>query len=148
MMLHRVTRYSLAVALLGLPAVAGAQAFGLNEIGSCAVARGFATTSAPCDDASSIFWNPGAMPSRRGFSLYGGAAAIQLGGDFTQDTSYRVWNSDIPTAIVPHVFLNYRGAGKLAYSAGCQARPRASKATVSASAGMNTEYSRAKRASR
>jgi long-chain fatty acid transport protein len=117
-MLHRVTRYSLAVALLGLPAVAGAQAFGLNEIGSCAVARGFATTSAPCDDASSIFWNPGAMPSRRGFSLYGGAAAIQLGGDFTQDTSYRVWNSDIPTAIVPHVFLNYRGAGKLAYGLG------------------------------
>ena len=118
MMLHRVTRYSLAVALLGLPAAAGAQAFGLNEIGSCAVARGFATTSAPCDDASSIFWNPGAMPSRQGFSLYGGAAAIQLGGDFTQDTSYRVWNSDIPTAIVPHVFLNYRGAGKLAAGIG------------------------------
>lgn len=118
MMLHRVTRYSLAVALLGLPAVAGAQAFGLNEIGSCAVARGFATTSAPCDDASSLFWNPGAMPSRQGFSLYGGAAAIHLGGDFTQDTSYRVWNSDIPTAIVPHVFLNYRGAGKLAYGLG------------------------------
>src|SRR5690349_15732883 len=118
MMLHRVTRYSLAVALLGLPALAGAQAFGLNEIGSCAIARGFATTSAPCDDASSIFWNPGAMPSRQGFSLYAGAAAIQIGGDFTQDTSYRVWNGDVPTAIVPHVFLNYRGAGKLAYGLG------------------------------
>ena len=118
MMLHRVTRYSLAVALLGLPAMAGAQAFGLNEIGSCAIARGFATTSAPCDDASSIFWNPGAMPARQGFSLYGGAAVIKISGDFTQDTSYRVWNSDVPTAVVPHIFLNYRGAGKLAYGLG------------------------------
>ena len=118
MMLHRVTRYSLGLALLGLPAAAGAQAFGLNEIGSCAIARGFATTSAPCDDASSIYWNPGAMPSRRGFSLYGGAALIHIGGDFTQDTTFRVFEGDVPTAIVPHVFLNYRGAGKLAYGLG------------------------------
>ena len=118
MMLHRVTRYSLAFALLGLPAAAGAQAFGLNEIGSCAVARGFATTSAPCDDASSIFWNPGAMPSKQGFSLYGGAAVIHIGGDFTQDTTHRVFPGDAPTAVVPHLFLNYRGTGKLAYGLG------------------------------
>src|SRR5690348_1989532 len=118
MMLHRVTRYSLAVALLGLPAAAGAQAFGLNEIGSCAVARGFATTSAPCDDASSIYWNPGAMQTKRGFSLYGGAAVIKLNGDFTQDTTHRVYEADAPTAVVPHLFLNYRGAGKFAYGLG------------------------------
>lgn len=118
MMLHRVTRYSLALALFGLPAAAGAQAFGLNEIGSCAIARGFATTSAPCDDASSLYWNPGAMPSRQGFSLYGGAAVIHIGGDFTQDTTFRVFEADAPTAVVPHVFLNYRGAGKLAYGLG------------------------------
>ena len=62
MTLHRATRFALALGMLGLPAIARAQAFGLNEIGSCALARGFATTSAPCDDASSIYWNPGAMP--------------------------------------------------------------------------------------
>lgn len=118
MMLHRVTRYSLALALFGLPAAAGAQAFGLNEIGSCAIARGFATTSAPCDDASSIYWNPGAMPSKQGFSLYGGAAVIHIGGEFTQDTTFRVFEGDVPTAVVPHVFLNYRGAGNLAYGLG------------------------------
>jgi len=117
-MLHRVTRYSLALALLGLPAAAGAQAFGLNEIGSCAIARGFATTSAPCDDASSIYWNPGSMPSRPGFSLYAGAAVIKLNGSFTQDTTHRVFDADAPTAVVPHVFLNYRGGGKLAYGLG------------------------------
>ena len=69
MKLHRVSRYSLALALLGLPAAAGAQAFGLNEIGSCAIALGFATTSAPCDYAASSDWNTGAMSSKPGLSL-------------------------------------------------------------------------------
>lgn len=118
MKLHRVSRYSLALAFLGLPAAAGAQAFGLNEIGSCAIARGFATTSAPCDDASSIYWNPGAMSSRPGFSLYGGAAVIQLNGDFTQDTTFRQYDADVSAEIVPHLFLNYRGAGRMAYGLG------------------------------
>lgn len=118
MTLHRASRYTLALALLGLPAAAGAQAFGLNEIGSCAIARGFAATAAPCDDASSIYWNPGALPKTPGFSIYGGAAIIMIDGNFTRDTSFTTYKGDIPTAIVPHIFLNYRGAGKLAYGLG------------------------------
>lgn len=118
MTLYRVSRYTLALALLALPAVAGAQAFGLNEIGSCAVARGFANTAAPCADASSIFWNPGALPATPGFSFYGGAAIIKIDGDFTRDTSFTTYKGDVPTSIVPHIFLNYRGAGKLAYGIG------------------------------
>jgi len=114
----RPVLYSLALALLGMPAVAGAQAFGLNEIGSCAVARGFANTAAPCDDASSLFWNPGALPKTPGFSFYGGAAIIAINGDFTRDTSFTTYNSDVPNAVVPHVFLNYRGAGRLAFGIG------------------------------
>ncbi len=118
MTLHRVTRYTMALALLALPAVAGAQGFGLNEIGSCALARGYAATATPCDDASSIDWNPGAMPSARGWSVYGGAAIIQINGDFIQDTTFRQYEGDVPTAVVPHLFVNYRGAGKLAYGLG------------------------------
>jgi long-chain fatty acid transport protein len=118
MTLHRGTRFTLTLALLGLPAAAGAQAFALNEIGSCALARGFATTSAPCDDASSIYWNPGKMPSARGWSAYGGAATIALKGTFTQDTTFREFDSDIPTAVVPHFFVTYRGSGKAAYGLG------------------------------
>jgi hypothetical protein len=34
MTLHRALPYALSLMLLGLPAVSGAQAFGLNEIGS------------------------------------------------------------------------------------------------------------------
>jgi long-chain fatty acid transport protein len=118
MTLHRASRYTLALALLALPAAAGAQAFGLNEIGSCAVSRGFANTSAPCADASSIYWNPGVLPATQGFSFYGGAAVIKIDGDFTRDTSFTTYKGDVPTSIVPHIFLNYRGAGKLAYGIG------------------------------
>ena len=42
MMPHRASRYMLALVLLATPLAARAQAFGLNEIGSCAIARGFA----------------------------------------------------------------------------------------------------------
>ena len=117
MTLHRATRFTLALALLGLPAAAGAQAFGLNEIGSCALARGFANTAAPCDDASSIYWNPGALPRNRGWSLYAGAAVIQINGEFVQDTTGREWKGDVPTAVVPHVFGGPRRVHRVGPSA-------------------------------
>ncbi|HEX2693206.1 MAG TPA: outer membrane protein transport protein [Gemmatimonadaceae bacterium] len=118
MTLHRASGCALALALLAVPAVSGAQAFGLNEIGSCAIARGYAATAEPCDDASSIYWNPGALPRTTGFSFYGGAAMIKIDGSFTQDTTFNKYEGDVPTQYVPHVFLNYRGAGRLAYGIG------------------------------
>jgi long-chain fatty acid transport protein len=118
MTLHRASRYTLALALLALPAAAGAQAFGLNEIGSCALARGFATTALPCDDGSSIYWNPGAMPRNRGWTVSAGAAIIKIDGSFLQDTTFTRFNADVPTQVVPHVFITYRGDGKLAYGLG------------------------------
>ena len=117
MTLHSASRYSLALALVAMPAAASAQAFGLNEIGSCALARGFAVTGAVCDDASTIYWNPGAMPSKNGLSFYGGAAVIKLDGSFTRDTSFRRYEAQAPTATVPHVFANYR-TGKTALGLG------------------------------
>lgn len=116
-MLHRASRYALALSLLGLPAAAGAQAFGLNEIGSCALARAFAATGSPCDDASSVYWNPGAMP-KRGLSALAGAALIKIDGDFTQDSTGRRYDTDIPTAYVPHLFVTYRTASRVALGLG------------------------------
>jgi len=118
MTLHRVSRFVLTIGLLALPAAAHAQAFGLNEIGTCALGRAFANTGAPCDDASTIYWNPGAIPSTRGLSVLAGAAVIPLEGDFTQDTTFQRFDADIPTAIVPHVFVNYRTSGRLTYGLG------------------------------
>jgi len=118
MKLHRATRFALALGLLGLPAVARAQGFGLNEIGSCALARGFATTSSPCDDGSSIYWNPGAIPKKQGLTALAGVAAISLGGSFTQDTTFKKYDMDVSTEWVPHFFANYRTSGSFAYGLG------------------------------
>ena len=118
MSLHRVSRFAFALGLCALPAAAGAQAFGLNEIGTCATSRAFANTGAPCDDASTIYWNPGAVPGARGLSVLAGAAAIALQGDFTMDTTFQRYTSDIPTAVVPHVFANYRTGGRFTYGLG------------------------------
>jgi long-chain fatty acid transport protein len=118
MTLHRVSRFALTIGLLALPAGAQAQAFGLNEIGTCALSRAFANTGAPCDDASTIYWNPGAVPRTRGLSVLAGATAIPLGGDFTQDTTFQRFDADVPTAVVPHVFVNYRTSGRLTYGLG------------------------------
>src|SRR6476661_6285707 len=109
---------TLAVALAA-PAALHAQGFGLNEIGSCAVSRASATTGAPCQDASAIFWNPAAgtrLP--KGITAYGGLASIQVGGDYTPDfsTTGNSFRPNIPTAFPPHLFVNWNGAGR--YAAG------------------------------
>ena len=114
---HRSSRYLALLASLAfaVPALAYAQAFGINEIGTCAASRGFAVTGSPCKDASAIFWNPGAAATMTGWSFLAGAAIIQIDGSFTQDTSFRKWEGDVPTAVVPHLFLNYKpAAGRLA----------------------------------
>jgi len=98
---------ALGFALALLPASTWAQGFGLNEIGTCAEARGFANTGAPCHDASSIYWNPAATPSLPGFSIYGGASAIRLMGGFRQDTTGHQYNSNVPVVVPPAVFVNF-----------------------------------------
>jgi long-chain fatty acid transport protein len=109
---HRSKRYLAVMASLAfaLPAAADAQAFGINEIGTCAASRGFAVTGSPCKDASAIFWNPGAAATDalKGWSILAGAAIIQINAEFEQDTTFREYEGDVPTAVVPHLFLNYK----------------------------------------
>ena len=108
MQLRRGSRYWMALALLSLGGVAAsAQGFGLNEISTCGLGRGYAATATGCHDASAIYWNPAAVTQLSGWSWVVGAAAIAVKGKFEQDTTFRTYNSDIPTAIVPHVFVNY-----------------------------------------
>ncbi|MDB4875865.1 MAG: fadL [Gemmatimonadetes bacterium] len=119
MMVHRVTRLLLSSVALAVPAALSAQAFGLNEIGSCAVSRGYATTAAPCRDASTIYWNSAAATQLSGWNITAGGAWIAVKGSFTQDTTLRVWNADVPTSFIPHVFVNYHSpTSKLAWGVG------------------------------
>lgn len=99
---------ALAAAAGALPSAVHAQGFGLNEIGSCAVARGFAVTAQPCADASTLFWNPAAAVRLDGTQVLAGAAAVKIGGDFTQDLTARRFLPNVPIEVPPHLFATYR----------------------------------------
>jgi long-chain fatty acid transport protein len=109
------TRRRVAAVLCSLPfavhaRVSSAQGFGLNEIGSCAIARGFAATGSPCEDVSTVYWNPAAATTLRGLSVYAGASAIAVRGSFTADTTGRVDRSDVPTEYPPFLGVNWTPA--------------------------------------
>jgi len=110
MNLDRLSRCLLLAALVA-PAAVEAQGFGLNEIGSCAVARGFAVTGVPCNDPSEIYWNPAATTGLQGWGLYVGAAAVQVNGGFNADSTGRSYPGDVPVKFPPHIFLNYTPKG-------------------------------------
>ena len=112
--------WSLALAAVAgfIPSTAQAQGFGLSEIGSCAVGRGFTVTARPCADASTLFWNPAAAVRLEGLNLYAGAAAIGIGGDFTEDITGRQYKPDVPTEVPPHLFASYRVSPRVAAGLG------------------------------
>jgi long-chain fatty acid transport protein len=118
MSLHRFTPHCLAAVLLALPATAFAQGFGLNEIGSCAIARGYAATGAPCKDASTIYWNPAYAAALSGNSLVVGGASIAVTGAFTRDTSLNRYDANIPTSYAPHLFFNHRQSENFSWGLG------------------------------
>jgi long-chain fatty acid transport protein len=98
----RVAAALLAPAVAAPLGAAGAQGFGLNEIGTCAVAKAGANTSAPCADASSLYWNPGAVSSvPTGTSVYASGSLINVSGQFRQDVSGRSFAGNPPSSIPP-----------------------------------------------
>ena len=109
MQLRRGSRFWMAVAALTLPVAAvRGQGFGLNEISTCGIGRGFAAVATGCHDASAVYWNPAATARLSGWNVLGGAAVILIDGKFEQDTTFRTFKGDVPSQVVPHLFLNYR----------------------------------------
>jgi long-chain fatty acid transport protein len=96
-----------AILACAAPLAARAQGFQLNEIGTCAVGRGQATTAATCNDPSVIYWNPAAATALPGWNAYLGVAAIKVGGEFTADTTGRIDRGDVPVEWPPHLFVSY-----------------------------------------
>jgi long-chain fatty acid transport protein len=120
MQLRRGSRYWLALTALTFAGSAlRAQGFGLNEISTCGLGRGYAAVASGCHDASSIYWNPAAVTNLNGWTWAVGAAAIKIDGKFVQDTTFRTFKGDVPTAIVPHLFVNYHNpSSRLSYGVG------------------------------
>jgi long-chain fatty acid transport protein len=93
-----------------------AQGFGISEIGSCAVGRGFAVTGSPCGDASTIFWNPAAAAELTGKSIGVGASAIDVKGAFRQDSTGHRYPTNLEPALVPDAFASMRiGRGAVGF---------------------------------
>lgn len=103
------TAFLLAVLATTTPTEAArAQGFGLSEIGTCAVARGFAVTGAVCKDGSVIFWNPAAATTLdSGTTLTLGVAMIKVNGSFRQDSTNRNYKGAAPYEFPPHIFGSY-----------------------------------------
>src|SRR5208283_3357062 len=90
------------IATVALGAVArpvSAQGFGLNDVGSCAIARAYAATGAPCQDASVIYWNPGAAATLHGLSIDLGVTPISVNAAFQADTTLTKYHGDVPVSV-------------------------------------------------
>jgi long-chain fatty acid transport protein len=91
-----------------------AQGFSVNEHGSCVMGRGGTGVALPCNDASSILFNPAGIAGTMGWTVSAGVTAISAGGGFQNDlyqTTDDLQNSAIP---VPHAYLAYGITPKLA----------------------------------
>lgn len=106
MRLARAASFS-TLLVCGWVGLVDAQGFQLNEVGTCTMTRGSATTAANCGDPSVIYWSPAAAVTLPGWSAYLGIATIKVSGTFTADTSGRVDDADVPAEFPPHVFVNY-----------------------------------------
>ena len=74
-------------ALAAFPRTAAAQGYGVYEQGSCAMGRAGTGVSLPCDDGSSIFFNPAGIAFSTGQHVSVGTTLIAPRGGFTEDAT-------------------------------------------------------------
>ena len=104
--------------LAGLPALAGAQGFGIFEHNTCAMGRAGTGAAAPCTDGSAIFFNPAGLAGLKGVRISGGVTLIKVTGSFTDDLFQDQTNLDNPLIPVPQVYASYGVTPKLGVGVG------------------------------
>lgn len=97
---------------------AHAQGFGIFEQGTCASARGGAAAAQPCEDGSSIYFNPAGLAGLSGWTLSGGVSNIIQVGDYTADDTGESTDVDSPVSVVPHVYAAYGATDRLGLGLG------------------------------
>ncbi|UCF40540.1 MAG: outer membrane protein transport protein [Gemmatimonadota bacterium] len=114
-MRRAISGLAVAVALAAIPGTVLAQGFQVNEHGTCVMGRAGTGVAAPCDDASTIFYNPAGLAGMQGFTISAGVTAIYAIGNFVDDLNQgeaKLQNGVIP---VPHLYAAY---GKDKWAAG------------------------------
>lgn len=104
---HPLRPLAIALVFAAGASPAFAQGSSVYNQSACASARGGATIAAPCLDASSVYYNPGAlafMPS----ALSAGLTAVYNTGTFTYDGTGDVVEREAAVPIVPQAYASYR----------------------------------------
>jgi long-chain fatty acid transport protein len=108
------------VALAGAPAALTAQGFSVNEHSTCAMGRAGTGVAAPCDDGSSMFYNPAGLASipKGRTQISSGGTLIAPTGGFTQDATGL--SSDLNKKVfpVPALFITHGFSDRFAAGLG------------------------------
>src|SRR5437899_8170417 len=104
--MRRSVRYALCL-FAGLPALLGAQGFGIYEQGTCAMGRAGTGVAAPCADGSAIFFNPAGLAGAKGGRATIGVTLLRINGGFTDDTLLQHNALQDPLLAIPQVYVSY-----------------------------------------
>jgi long-chain fatty acid transport protein len=116
-----MTRRVLAIILCGFSWSAPpvfAQGYGVYEQGACASGRAGAGVAAPCEDGSSVFFNPAGLAFESGTVLSAGASIISPRGNFTADVTGRISRLSERNYIVPALFYRQDLGTRAAFGIG------------------------------
>jgi len=95
-----------AAAALGVVQSGHAQGFSVYEHGSCAMARAGATVAVPCNDGSSIYFNPAGLAGAKGGLISVGTTVVAAGGEWVPNNGSPSELQNDPI-LVPHAYLTY-----------------------------------------
>jgi long-chain fatty acid transport protein len=103
-------RYFCSISILGLAfgaiaSPAQAQGFGLYEQGACAMGRAGAGVAAPCDDGSSIFFNPAGLALDPKTIASAGITSVAPRGQFINATSGLISVMNANTYFAPSAYF-------------------------------------------
>src|SRR5205809_5387854 len=115
--MRRSVRYALCL-FAGLPALLGAQGFGIYEQGACSMGRAGTGVAAPCTDGSAMFFNPAGLAGLTGGHITVGVTLLDVEGGFTDDLFQELTKLDDPLLAVPQVYISYGATSKLGIGVG------------------------------
>ena len=92
-----------ALALLSWPAPARAQGYGLYEQSACMMGRAGAGVAAPCDDGSTMYFNPAGLALDTKMLVSAGGTTISPRGNFQDSTTNLVSPLSDKTYFAPHM---------------------------------------------
>lgn len=90
--------------MLAMPRPALAQGYGIYEHGTCAMGRAGTGVASPCDDGSSIFFNPAGLALSQGAVLSAGGTLIAPSGGFENEITGVKTDMNDRVYPVPHLY--------------------------------------------